>query len=414
MLRRSLLRGRIVGAYLLLATILGTLFCVIGFMTIRSIEDRLINHRLEKAAETLINDHLHGTEHRLPGDPSVLHGAQVQPVLRALNVGVHEVTIDGRALHVLVHDYDGERYVILDNEEQFERIERYLFLALAGTFGLCLGLAAMLGLSTASRVIAPVISLSQAVQKQTLSANSAELLAPDEIGVLARALAAHSEEMQRFLLREQLFTGDVSHELRTPLTVMLGAAELLRARLSDRPDLQVIAERIRRTAADTAERVGALLLLSRSPESIDAPMIDVVPILEHEIERCRPLLHGKPVEIGLTVSQPAIRVAARPELVAIALGNLIRNACQFTERGAVRVTVTLQEVIVEDTGSGIPEDVKDRIFERFVRIAPVGVSGTGLGLAIVRRVTDHLGWTINLSSSQFGGSQFIVRFPAAR
>lgn len=403
------LRRRIVNAYVLLALVLCACFAAIAFASVKVIEDKLIDARLVQAGDKLIDIHLKGLGNAVPGDPTVWQGGEIPSVLQVLPPGVHEVQLEGRALHVLLRDRAGQRYAIVDDESEYERVESDVWEVLAGASVICVLLALALGWLTASRVIAPVIALSKAVQTNTLDPASGPLAASDEIGVLARAFAQRTDEMQRFLLREQLFTGDVSHELRTPLTIILGAAELLGAQLRGRPELLPAVERIRRTAADTAERVSALLLLSRSPESVDAPLLDLIPLIEHEMDRCRPLLHGKPVELRLDVRH-APRVYGRSELAAIAIGNLIRNACQFTEQGEVRVLVCGDRLEVEDTGVGVPENVKARVFDRFVRGAQHDVPGAGLGLAIVRRVADHLGWQVGLESRVDGGSRFTVTF----
>lgn len=409
MRHKGSLRRRIVKACVLLAAVLCVCFATIMFFSVKAIEERLVNARLVESADQLIDQHVQGLRQRVAGDPIIWRAGEIPADLRALPLGVHELVLDGRALHVLMHERAGQRYAVVDDESDYERIESDIWKALAGASVVCVLLAVALGGVTASRVIEPVVALSQEVQQNTLGPASASLAAADEVGVLARAFAERSDEMQRFLLREQLFTGDVSHELRTPLTIMLGAAELLQARLRDHPDLLPVVERIRRTAADTAERVGALLLLSRSPESFDAPLTELVPLVEQEIERCRPLLLGKPVELRLDVRYPA-HVFARAELASIAIGNLIRNACQFTERGYVLVVVEVDRLTVEDSGVGVPDSVRARVFDRFIRAVPNDVPGTGLGLAIVRRVADHLGWTVVHESPDTGGSRFVITF----
>jgi signal transduction histidine kinase len=198
--------------------------------------------------------------------------------------------------------------------------------------------------------------------------------------------------------------------LRTPLTVILGAAELLSAQLQEHPNLLNTSERIRRTALDMAERVTTLLLLSRSPESLDAPRVALTPIIQREIERCRPLLEGKPVSLILDAPSEAC-VSARPELVSTGVGNLLRNACQFTERGEVTIRLRAGSLRVEDTGTGIPDSVRERLFERFVHGQEGQGTGSGLGLAIVKRVADHLGWSIELQERSEGGTCFTLEFP---
>jgi signal transduction histidine kinase len=406
------LRARIVGAYLLLALFLGTCFSAIGVKALETIENQIVDQRLQEAADMLIDDHVRGTEHPLPGYPIVLQGPGLSPILRQLPPGLHELRYSHQHVHVLIRERGGERYAVVEDESEFELIERSVEFALAGAFVLCLVLAGVFGLTTASRVIAPVTSLAHAVTGESLRADSPLLAADDEVGLLARAFFDSTERLKLFLDREQLFTGDVSHELRTPLTVILGAAEVLHIRLAGQPELQDVAERIRRTAADTSARVAALLVLARAPDEIDPPLTEITEIVRAEAERCRPLLDGKPVKLVVSADAAGLMVRARPELVATAVGNLIRNACQFTETGEVRVRIGPATVTVEDTGPGLPGGIGTRIFERR-ESGPVGsVQGTGLGLAIVRRVAEHLGWTVELRSGAEGGSCFVLHLPA--
>jgi signal transduction histidine kinase len=305
----------------------------------------------------------------------------------------------------------GHRYAIVDAESGFERLEGLVWAALGSAFAFCLGLALLLGATTSRRVIRPLVELAEAVEQDRLRSGLAALERPDEVGVLARALVAHDEEAARFLVRERLFTGDVSHELRTPLTVMLGAAEVLASRLGERPDLLAVVERIRRTATETADRVAALLLLSRAPHDLEVRTVSLAPLLEQEMDRCRPLLEGKPVELQLRLEAEP-QVPGQPELMAIAVGNLLRNACYFTEAGHVRVTLREHELRIEDTGRGIPAAVQGQVFERFVS-GDDRPPGAGLGLAIVQRVCEHLGWTVQLENSDAGGTVFSLAFGSA-
>jgi signal transduction histidine kinase len=413
MKRSPSLRRRIVGAYLLLALFLGACFSAIGFKALETIENQLVDQRLQEAADMLIDDHLRGVEHALPGYPVVYHGAGLSGVLKELPPGLHELRYSHQHVHVLVRERGGQRFAVVEDESEFEIIESRVTMALAGAFALCLVLAGLSGFSTASRVIAPVTRLADAVAGESLQAASPLLAANDEVGLLARAFFRYAERRKRFLEREQFFTGDVSHELRTPLTVILGAAELLQMRLADQPELQEIAERIRRTAADTSRRITALLLLARSPDQMDPPLTDVTEIVQMEAERHRPLLDGKPVRLVVSVDPAPVFASARPELVATAVGNLIRNACQFTEKGEVRVRVERTAVVVEDTGPGVPGEIAARVFERR-EPGPVGsVQGTGLGLALVRRVAEHLGWEVELLAGPEGGSRFVLHLPVA-
>ncbi|MGB8435736.1 MAG: HAMP domain-containing sensor histidine kinase [Burkholderiales bacterium] len=405
------LRHRITAAYALLALVLCAVFSGAAYLTIEAVEDDVMDIRLSAELDRLVVRQRHGLATELPVGMWLLRGAEISGDIRNLAPGLHDVTAGEQALRVLVRDEGGERLVLAEDQGKFLQIEQGAFIALAGAFLGCMALAVVLGRITASRVIAPLTALADAVERTENREDLPFRESPDEIGVLARAFAARTADLRGFLVRERLFTGDVSHELRTPLTVILGAAELLIAGLKDRPQLMNAAERIRRTTLDTAERVSALLLLSRAPEEVDAPRVALRPLIAHELELCKPLLSGKQVDLRLDVSDDAW-VSARPELVAMAVGNLIRNACQFTDRGEVVVRMDAGRIVVEDTGAGVPVAVRGRLFERFVRGSDEHVTGSGLGLSIVKRVTDHLGWRIELEDRPGGGSRFVLTFPA--
>lgn len=215
------------------------------------------------------------------------------------------------------------------------------------------------------------------------------------------------------MTRERLFTADVSHELRTPLSVILGAAEVLTARLDDRPELHAAAERIRRTAAETSVRVSALLQLARAPEKIECAALELRGLVEQEIEHCRPMLEGKSVALKFEAPDE-VWVHAAPDLAAIAVGNLLRNACRFTEQGSVCVALRTDALTIEDTGPGVPQAVRARLFEPFVRGSDASSTGSGLGLSIVKRVAQHLGWAVRLDDVSRGGSRFTPTFGLPR
>ncbi len=142
------------------------------------------------------------------------------------------------------------------------------------------------------------------------------------------------------------------------------------------------------------------------------PTVALAPLICPEIERYKSLLDGKPVVCRFE-EQAAVSVKARPELLAIAIGNLVRNACQHTERGEVVVRLQHDAIVVSDTGSGMPDQVVARLFERFMHGARESVSGSGMGLSIVKRVAGHLGWSIRFERPAKGGSRFVLHVAPA-
>lgn len=408
------LRARITFAIAALTFVICSLFAAAVFFTVEALETSLFSQYLSEQADSLIERHRSGQPYALPARIGFYHDATIPEALARLAPGYEEATLDGRTLHVLTRADPHGRFVITTEESDFERIEGRLYIALAAGVAICLLLSVWLGWITASRVIAPVTALADAVQREDREGGLPSLDAADEIGALARAFARRTDELQGFLVRERLFTGDVSHELRTPLTVILGAAELIAAQSRDHPSIASAAGRIQRAAGDMGDKVGAFLLLSRAPEAIDAPRTALRPLVEREFDRCRVLTAAKPVSCRLEIRED-VWVNSRPELAAVAVSNLLRNACQYTKRGEVVVCLESGRLIVEDTGPGLPEPVRARLFEPSVRVRhehPEG-SGLGLGLAIVQRIAAHLRWGFWFELRAEGGSRFILNFSGA-
>jgi signal transduction histidine kinase len=406
------LRSRIALSYVLLALVLGSFLSAVAYISVEVAERYLIDKRLESLSTHLISRHDQGQAVDAPPGISFFADGAIPMDWQSLRPGFHEVFSGADELHALVVADGPRRFVVVDDQRAFETAEQYIFITICAGFLASLALASFIGLTMSRRVIAPVTALADAINQPRADGALPSLDAQDEIGVLARAFAIRTDELQQFLNRERLFTGDVSHELRTPLTIILGASEVLSAQLAERPELLAVAERIRRAAADTAERVSALLLLSRAPETLDAPRIELRSLIEREMKRCKPLLIGKTVECKLDAPQE-VWLHARPELVSIALGNLLCNAYQYTDAGTVNVRLADDSLVIEDTGTGIPDSVRARLFERFVRGNYDRQSGTGLGLAIVKRVTDHLKWEIRLEARTDTGSRFTLKFRPA-
>ena len=412
MLESWSLRTRLISSYVVLAFVIASAFAAAALFAIDSVEEELIDQRLARTAQHLAQRMTTGQTLDLPPSVTLYRGDALPAPLRGLGPGRHELSLGGAQVNVLVSGEAGQFFVLTDADADFEATKRqfqeFLIAALAG----CLGMAVLVGRSAANRVIAPLTVLADAVVTAPQPDRFPSLHSNDELGVLARAFASRTRELQQLVMREQWFVADVSHELRTPLTVIMGAAELLQGLEDVHGDVAELAERIRRTAADTAARVAALLLLSREPRSVNAPLIALELLIRREVERCRPLLSGKDVELGFeAVADVQLRASA--ELVSTAVGNLITNACLYTEKGTISVLLESHRLVVQDTGVGIPVGIREQVFERFVRADTQRSEGSGLGLAIVRRIAAYLGWQVALEDAPGHGSRFTLAWPPA-
>lgn len=346
----------------------------------------------------------------------VLDGAsgvnEVPPVLGALEPGRYSLDLDGIRYRVAVERRAGTRFYLLYDQTHIKLRQRYFNWLLAGGALLMALLSALGGVWLAGRVIAPVTDLAgrvRALGPDHPDSGLATDFSHDEVGELARAVEAYRARLRAFVERERAFTADVSHELRTPLTVISGAVEVLLGDIQLADAQRARLTRIERAVHDMAEISGALLVLAREERAGEAPSApcDVAEVLAEVAERHRYLLHNKPVELGLAI-EGRPQLAVDRTVLAILLGNLLRNAVAHTWQGRITLRVADGCVCVEDTGTGIAESELPKIFQRYYRGG--GSAGAGIGLALVKRICDHYGWQIEAASTPGQGTRIRLAF----
>ena len=404
---RMSLRKRFIVTYALLTALVCGLFAILMFVTLSALEGRLVDDRLATQGEWLIKRFQIGQVVDTPSGLRLLQGESIPAEMRGLKPGLHEWVRDGKSLHMLVRDEGANRFVILDEQSGLVAIEEIVLLALAGGVAAALLMAIVLGYLSMNPVVAPLTDLARAVEQEVPPHKLPSLEETDEIGVLARAFAQRAGALEQFLERERRFTDDISHELRTPLTVIVGAAEVLGSRAQHEPELLGVSERIARAAGDVTERMTALLLLARAPQLLDAPRTALAPLIQREIERCAPMLVDKPIVLQTSLDRD-VYAFARPELVSMIVSNLMRNACQYTEKGTVSICLSADRICIEDTGPGLPPSVQSRPYARFTRGPAERAAGVGLGLSITERCIAHLGWALEITSRVGGGTRVVL------
>ncbi|HYU32812.1 MAG TPA: ATP-binding protein [Thermoanaerobaculia bacterium] len=271
--------------------------------------------------------------------------------------------------------------------------------------------------------IADMSATAEAVSASNLSRRIDVAETQSELGPLARVLNRMLDRLEGAFEQQKRFTADASHELRTPLAVVLSQTELALAREREPAEYVQALETCARAAQRMRSLVNDLLVLARA----DAGVLELEPQpfdLKSCIEECvtlvQPLAAERGLPIGLDLSEGAdVEWTGDLERTAQVITNLLTNAIRYNRPGG-RVDVHLEahpsEIVltVADTGIGIPEDERARIFERFHRVDKVRsreMGGSGLGLAICKSLLAAQGGTIECTSTLGEGSTFTVRLP---
>lgn len=216
----------------------------------------------------------------------------------------------------------------------------------------------------------------------------------------------------------QDFTANVSHELKTPITAISGYAELIENKMVDEEQQIKFAGEIRRHSDRLVSLVNDIIKLSELDHKetlTDFDKIDIYEVAAERIELLRNNAREKNIRITL-VGEKSIATANR-SLITELFDNLIQNAIRYNVNdGTVEVTVrpdeTYTEIMVKDSGIGIPKEDQSRVFERFYRVdkgRSRETGGTGLGLAIVKHIIEVHDGTIELESEVGKGTCVKVR-----
>jgi signal transduction histidine kinase len=278
------------------------------------------------------------------------------------------------------------------------------------------GLALLAGLMVARRAMAPIAKLTEIARKIERTRDPAQQLpdieADDEVAELARTLSEmlralddSREETESALARQREFVADASHELRTPLTSVLANLELLAESLDG--EQQEAAHSALRSSRRMRRLVADLLLLARHDAERKAPHTptDVGQVLVEAAAEVGAIAADHELSIDST---RAVVDGARDELHRLAL-NLMENAIRHTPPGthvhaAVERVDGFVRVSVEDDGPGIPPELRERVFERFVRGVGDRGGSSGLGLSIVHAVARSHGGDVTIQSPTMNGA----------
>jgi heavy metal sensor kinase len=286
----------------------------------------------------------------------------------------------------------------------------------------------LLGWITAGRALSPVLEVARTAQR--LSGSNLSMRIPlrgarDELDFLIATFNQMIGRLETSFTQIRQFSIDVSHELRTPITIIRGQMEvaLFTAQTVDQYRDAIVSSL--QDIERMSQIVRALLLLSQAETGqvvLQKSLLDLSAIVTEITEQFEIPAEGAQVKLSVSGTDEPLPIEVDRVQIERMLSNLLSNAVKFTpEGGEVRVKLIKREshaeLIVEDTGVGIPADHLPHIFDRFYRVSSPSASaspekGLGLGLSFVAWIAKAHGGSVNVESEPGKGTRFIILLPA--
>jgi len=339
---------------------------------------------------------------------------RVPAVLRALPPGVHDdIPVNGSERVVMVRDVNGHRLILALDITELEAREFDMALTVAGA---AITMIALLGLLIAwgvNRLLQPLSNMAVRIGElqpgdagRPGAAQRVEIpeSASAELFVIATALNDYLERNARFVERERAFIDSTSHELRTPIAVIVGATELGLEHTAEPQVVRNQLARIQRTARDVEQLISLLLVLAKDPARLasSSDRLALEQLLPEIVEDHRHLTRDKDLALVLGPLPPCEIVAPLP-IVQAAIGNLLRNAIEHSDRGEVSIALRPDAtVVIRDPGHGMTPEEISTIYARIARGS--GREGGGIGLDLIARLCEHLGWKLDIASDAQRGT----------
>ncbi len=399
---RHSLRTRVAIAFAVCVAVLSVAWGFAFFAAIRFTEDRVLQHQLQRAAESYpsMPMNLRGYDEIGSLPESLREWAQTNP-----DEGLYE--FENIELHVAVVPTGDEQqhgFVVFDvtGIEAASSEDWWWLLFITGAVGALATLGFGLGVVVMRKAVAPVAQLAKTVadiDPEQLTAEDHKRIdssrfGDDEVGVLARTIEKTLERISAFVERERFFTSSASHELRTPITVITGALELLEQSDLSAADVKVV-DRVRRATLDMKTTIEMFLCLAReTDDGLYDEQFLVMPLVSKAIDQQRYLLTRKLIDVDIDeLAKP--RVNGHPQAFSIAVNNLVRNAFEHTlhAHGPITIRVKEHELLVTNQVSSDADN-------RHTPTEAPPSQGYGLGLGIVQRLCERNGWSFSLLADE--------------
>lgn len=224
--------------------------------------------------------------------------------------------------------------------------------------------------------------------------------------------AGESERMK------SAFINSICHEIRTPLNAIVGFSSLILDESSGLQTRSTFHELIQKNAfllTSLIENMFEVASLDSSQNKLPCENVELHPILIKEINRVKEFAKLD-IEYLLDIPQDNIMISTHAKYLGLVIGELLDNANKFTERGYIKLGYNVNDasgdlnIVISDTGCGIPVEKHDSVFERFVKLDDF-TQGNGLGLYLCQLIMTRLGGNVYIDKEYNNGSRFVITLP---
>lgn len=338
--------------------------------------------------------------------------------------GLRTLTVGNEAFRVLVRTTPAGKRIAVAQEATFRNEIAYNG-ALRAVMPLLVLVPVLLWIvaDLVRKMFRPVVALSLDIDRRSEQAlHPIEVdRVPDEIRPFVVAINRLFARVSRSMEAQRRFIADAAHELRSPLTAL--SLQVERLADADMPARAQERVAVLRLGIERGRKMlDQLLGLARAQSSVEQPAspLSVQGIYRRVLEDLMPLARARCIDIGVEGEQDAKVLGSELDMIAL-VRNLVDNAIRYTPEGG-RVDLSVQAsqgcaiLRIQDTGPGIPEPERERVFDPFYRALGSEQIGSGLGLAIVRATASRIGATVRLGysdQSRQTGLSVEIRMPLA-
>jgi signal transduction histidine kinase len=342
----------------------------------------------------------------------IVHGDDIERLPAELstlpNGSHHSIRVDSTYYQVEVGDIDGEPLMLLYNITEWENQEHAVLTILGWGLLVVLALAIVLAILSAKPALKPVRDLTRrlaSIQPGDRKQRIGSEFADSEVGVIANEFDRYLSRLDDFVDREKFFTTAASHELRTPLSVVMGAVDVMEAQGVQGASQRALS-RIKRACEDMLAFIETTLYLAREDSRGISELAEchLGQLLDELLRELQPQIDAHKLTITNRIdTDPVLKVS--PSLTKIVISNLLRNAIEHTQEGAIEIAYANDLLTIADQGEGIAAENLEKLFDRSFSTK---ADGTGMGLNLVKRICDRLGWAIEFSSQPGVGTTVVI------